>query len=167
MDRDESSILSVKVSVRGYSVKVSVSVFQTDGESSNLSTRTMAFKDKNKQRAYNREWVKKRRTEYLKDKICALCNSKTDLEIDHIVPSTKISHKIWSWSQQRRDEELKKCQILCKACHRKKTNTSMCKEITHGTAGGYDRNCRCTKCKAWQSNRMKLYKERISLHEER
>lgn len=52
---------------------------------------------------------------------CAVCGSSEFLEIDHINPETKVSHNVWSWSESRRTEELKKCQVLCKKCHKEKT----------------------------------------------
>ena len=29
----------------------------------------------------------------------------------------KKDHKIWSWSKQRREAEIKKCVVLCRKCH--------------------------------------------------
>lgn len=52
---------------------------------------------------------------------CRQCGSTEDLELDHIDPTTKISHAVWSWSEQRRAEELKKCQVLCHNYHETKT----------------------------------------------
>ncbi len=67
---------------------------------------------------YGREWRRKRRYEYFKNKSCTKCNSKKRLELDHIDPKKKISHNIWSWSEDRRNKELVKCQILCYKCHK-------------------------------------------------
>lgn len=44
-----------------------------------------------------------------------------NLEVDHIDPDQKISHKVWSWAKPRRDAELAKCQVLCNKCHKNKT----------------------------------------------
>lgn len=68
-----------------------------------------------------RLWIAKRKASYLTDKVCSVCESTNKLQIDHIDPTTKISHNIWSWSQERREAELVKCQILCKLCHDKKS----------------------------------------------
>lgn len=81
----------------------------------------MPYKDPAKQREYQRLWCKKRRDEYFKDKFCVECGSKDNLELDHIDPSTKESHSIWSWSLERRTVELAKCQVLCNSDHAKKT----------------------------------------------
>lgn len=82
----------------------------------------MPYADKAKQIDYQRRWIQKRRADYFKGKACASCGcSDINMQLDHIDPDTKASHKIWSWSQARREEELKKCQILCVDCHKKKT----------------------------------------------
>lgn len=44
-----------------------------------------------------------------------------DLQLDHIDAAQKVTHNIWAWSEVKRDLELKKCQVLCRSCHRKKT----------------------------------------------
>lgn len=81
-------------------------------------------------RKYDREWVANRRKEYFKDKKCAKCGSTKDLQLDHINPETKITNRIWSWSKNRREEELKKCQVLCKKCHKEKTVLELKKWFT-------------------------------------
>lgn len=87
-----------------------------------------------RKREYQREWVRARRAEYLKDKSCAHCGSVTNLDVDHIDASTKeirIS-SLWSMAKDnpKRVAELAKCQILCEPCHVKKTVKN--KEIPHG-----------------------------------
>ena len=81
----------------------------------------MSYTDPEKQRAYARAWIAKRRRAFFVDKACCLCDSKVSLELDHIDPKTKISHAIWSWRQERREAEIAKCQILCEKCHANKT----------------------------------------------
>lgn len=70
---------------------------------------------------YQRTWVAARRAAWFADKYYVRCGSREDLELDHIDPSTKESHNIWSWSEVRRDAEIAKCQVLCKSCHLLKT----------------------------------------------
>jgi 5-methylcytosine-specific restriction endonuclease McrA len=88
---------------------------------------TMPYKDKEKQRAFQREHsarrYQERRNQWLESKggKCATCGSPHDLEVDHVDPTGKIDHSVWSWSDERRDKELSKCQPLCKSCHLKKT----------------------------------------------
>lgn len=89
----------------------------------------MPYKDRETQRAYQREWRAQRRAEYFKDKCCVLCYSTDRLELDHIDPEHKISHRIWSWSSQRREEELLKCRVLCFQCHLIKSKTEHAKGV--------------------------------------
>ncbi len=83
----------------------------------------MPYADRNRQLEYQRLWMQKRRLEYFTGKVCCLCDCAdiNMLQLDHIDPDTKVSHHIWSWSQKRREEELKKCQVLCVECHKKKS----------------------------------------------
>lgn len=47
------------------------------------------------------------------------------LNVDHgknyrwiiLIRQSKVDHRIWSWSLERREIELLKCQVLCAACH--------------------------------------------------
>lgn len=81
----------------------------------------MPYVDPEDKRRYAREWRAKRRAAYFVDKICAACGSVDQLQLDHIDPATKIHHSIWSWSAERREAELAKCQVLCKPCHDEKS----------------------------------------------
>lgn len=82
----------------------------------------MAYKNQAVQREYQREWMKRRREGWLADKICVDCGSSEDLEIDHDEPKNKISHRIWSWSKDRRERELQKCKVRCRICHSRKSH---------------------------------------------
>ncbi|BCP02499.1 hypothetical protein MINTM018_52680 (plasmid) [Mycobacterium intracellulare] len=77
--------------------------------------------DKETMRAYQRKWIADRRAAYFADKLCVQCGAAERLELDHIIPESKEHSAIWSWSQARRDAELKKCQVLCHDCHQAKT----------------------------------------------
>ena len=111
----------------------------------------MGYANKEVQAEYQRLWMAKRRSEWFEcNGPCRRCGSWKDLELDHIDPTHKVSHRIWSWSEQRRNAELAKCQALCYECHKKKTADQLACEITHGTAGGYARGCRCEYCKGWR-----------------
>src|SRR5665213_4211804 len=99
-------------------------------------------------RDYQREWVARRRADFFTDKQCISCGSTEQLQLDHIDPSTKIDHKIWYWSQVRREVELAKCQVLCRPCHEAKTAIENSRPIPHGTDAGYTkRKCRCLLCR--------------------
>lgn len=89
----------------------------------------MSYKDKEKQKAYQAVWVRKKRTRtrqvWLKENgPCkaiepdgSVCGSWENLQVDHIDRLTKISHRIWTWSAEHRIEELEKCQVLCEYHH--------------------------------------------------
>ncbi len=82
----------------------------------------MPYKDKEKKQQYQLRWIKKRRRDWLSAHgPCAKCGSDRNLRVDHIDPREKITHRIWSWSRGRQEKELKKCQVLCLACHKLKT----------------------------------------------
>lgn len=85
----------------------------------------MPYKNPSKQREFQRKWVAKRRSDHFKGKHCANCGkaitSKT-AELDHKkAKMNRTGHKIWSREKKDRAKEIKKTQILCKACHKKKT----------------------------------------------
>lgn len=108
----------------------------------------MPFKDKEHARLHQQKRVKTRRANYFANKVCVICNSSENLVLDHIDPSKKVSHRIWSWSQERIDEETSKCQVLCESCHHLKTLLFDRKLAPHGSIAGYERyGCRCENCK--------------------
>jgi 5-methylcytosine-specific restriction endonuclease McrA len=108
----------------------------------------MSYKDPDKQRQYQRERNARIRAEYLKDKSCKVCDTKKLLEVDHIDPKKKVSHKVWSWSKEKREKELKKCQILCRKHHQDKTSAYRKSKMKHGTLGMYKgAKCRCVPCR--------------------
>lgn len=86
------------------------------------------MKTRESQREYQRKWLAQRKADFYKDKSCvqilsngSICGSIEGLELDHIDPSTKISHNIWSWREERRLAEIAKCQVLCHSCHKTKS----------------------------------------------
>lgn len=85
---------------------------------------------------------------------CATCGSWDRCEVDHVEPSTKVAHRIWSWSLERRTDELRKCQVLCYACHKHKTRIQTYGERQHGTWAMYSGGrCRCVPCKKVNNER--------------
>lgn len=82
------------------------------------------MRDLEAKRKYQREWLRKRRSDFFKDKECINCGTVENLQLDHIDPKTKVTHRIWSWSKQRRDTEIAKCQVLCAVCHLEKSKTN-------------------------------------------
>lgn len=93
---------------------------------------------------------------------CTWCGSKANLEIDHINWRTKVidisKHSAPKWWPAVR-EELKKCQTLCCACHKRKTAREdiarKTKPAVHGTSYQYKKGCRCAECVHVQS----IYKQ--------
>ena len=99
----------------------------------------MPYKDKEKQKEYQRNWVANRRLQFFQDKQCT-CGSTEKLELHHKDPLQKVSHRIWSWSESKRLKEIVKCEVLCENCHNKKH------ERKCGTPQKYDVGCRCVSC---------------------
>jgi hypothetical protein len=85
-------------------------------------TPNMPYSDPDQQRKYQREWKDRRRQDWLAaNGPCIDCGSRDDLEVDHVDAKTKIDHKVWSWSAERRLRELAKCVVRCEPCHKAKT----------------------------------------------
>jgi hypothetical protein len=108
-------------------------------------------------RKYKREWAARRRAEFMAGKSCVVCGTTESLEVDHIDPSQKVSHRIWTWAIPRRDAELAKCQILCTEHHKEKTRAD--RPIPeHGTISRYGsiHKCRCDLCRKANADRKKL-----------
>jgi 5-methylcytosine-specific restriction endonuclease McrA len=87
--------------------------------------KVMPYKNHEKQKEFQRKWVAKRRSDHFKGKKCASCGkaitAKT-AELDHKkAKMNRTGHKIWSREKKDRTKEIKKTQILCTACHKKKT----------------------------------------------
>lgn len=127
----------------------------------------------NKNRKYCIERYRNQRAYFQKvlGSRCGVCKSTKNLEFDHINPATKSFSvsKLWA----RKDfpkvlKELKKCQLLCRKCHKKKTLTDpflirkqQKKWAPHGTTSRYAHHgCRCTKCRKAQSIWKKDYRQR-------
>src|ERR1019366_9553584 len=109
----------------------------------------MPYKDPAKHSAYQAARCLAKRTAWLAENgPCVECGSWERLEVDHIDPALKVSHRIWNWSEAKRQTELAKCQILCYDCHKKKTAKDV--EAEHGTNGRYTSHvwkCRCRPCR--------------------
>lgn len=107
----------------------------------------MTEKRKEYLRKYQRAWLAGRRATFFSDKYCVNCGSTDRLELDHIDPALKLDHKIWAWRAVRQAEEIAKCQVLCNACHKKKTAEYLGRFVTHGMRSMYMlRGCRCESC---------------------
>lgn len=123
----------------------------------------MPYSDPDKQKKFQREHCSRKRLAHITrfGGKCKNCESTYRLEFDHIDRSKKVSHRIWSWSEERISEELSKCQLICKKCHQEKTATEMGYKLgpTHGTTSGYDHHkCRCRPCTSAKTERMRRYR---------
>ena len=106
-------------------------------------------KDKDWMKNYQLKWMMDRKAKYLDGKRCFFCGSDREIEIHHIDPGEKESHKIWSWSEERIENELKKCIFICCDCHSKLHALARRIPLIHGTLNGYDKyKCRCALCRA-------------------
>lgn len=83
----------------------------------------MPYKDRQRHNEYTRKISAQRRADWFAGKACEECNSTEDLQLDHRDPKTKVDHRVWSWSKERRDSELAKCRPLCRPCHVEKSST--------------------------------------------
>lgn len=81
---------------------------------------------------------------------CVQCSTSTNLQIDHVDPEEKAFDvsRLWAYAFATIEEELKKCQILCKPCHIAKHAVA---KGTHGTLSAF-RHCKCDLCKKAKSD---------------
>lgn len=109
-------------------------------------------------RKYQGAWLKARRQAWLDaNGPCRKCGSSEKLEVDHVDPSTKVTHNVWSLSEAKRLAELAKCQVLCEKCHQKKSDEERRRTVTHGTITEYKFGCRCNLCTVANGVRQRLY----------
>ena len=94
---------------------------------------------------------------------CVDCGSADSLEFDHVDRSKKsftITSSLTGGSKKRIEEELLKCVLRCKDCHRVKTTRES--SVEHGGGLTGRRNCRCDLCRPLKNAYMlkKGYKRR-------
>lgn len=127
-----------------------------------LVTALMPYKDIEKRRSYARDWMSNRRTTWFHiNGPCVDCGSWSRLELDHVNRTDKISHRIWSWCQEKQSAELAKCVVRCHSCHVKKTWTIDFPK--HHGLSMYDiQRCRCEICRFAKSEKNKKYREQVA-----
>ena len=109
----------------------------------------MPYADRARQNEFNREWQAKRRREWFATHPCVVCGATDDLELHHRDRTQKVSHCVWSWSEERRLVELAKCDSLCHKHHLDATAMQFSYYAApHGTHHRYSHlGCRCRACK--------------------
>lgn len=89
---------------------------------------------------------------------CFLCGSTINLELDHKDRLTKqldLGKLFAGASETVYQKELRKCQVLCRTCHRKKTSQEL--SVPHGGGVSGKRNCSCAPCKEKRREYMHNY----------
>ncbi len=84
----------------------------------------MPYADPADQREYQRQWIARRRAEWIEaNGPCVDCGGADDLEVDHADAATKVlsPSALWSLSAERRAAELVKCVVRCHDCHERKS----------------------------------------------
>lgn len=93
----------------------------------------MPMATREEQNKYQLEWIRKRKEEWFsKNGPCVDCGTWENLQLDHVDPSQKVTHNVWSWRKDRRDAELAKCVVRCKTDHDKKSFTERAKGEANG-----------------------------------
>lgn len=149
----------------------------------------MAYKDKDKRRAYDRKWSKEnhaRRIEtnkkwqqkvrtwfedFKKTLKCELCSEKETccLDFHHLNPKEKdlaVAEGIHNgWSIERLKEEIAKCAVLCSNCHRKVHAGVAQLVVHHSCKVGVVGSTPIVSSKSYDHSRMhKMQDADISMH---
>lgn len=98
-------------------------------------------------RARQAEKRRRQRARFFEGKTCVRCGSGESLELDHIDPKLKVSHRIWLGAWETILAETAKCQVLCRDCHIEKTWGEDRGRAGCGTLASYRRGCRCDECR--------------------
>lgn len=101
---------------------------------------------------------------------CKNCGSTERLEFDHIKRDRADNyHQISAFIDAKWERvlvELEKCQLLCKPCHMKKSNSERGRNgiYNHGTANRYRiLACRCELCSGYNKAYMKEWHRKRKL----
>lgn len=75
----------------------------------------MAYKDKEKQKEYQRKWMQDKRDKFMENKSCNSCPSKNNLTLVNI--KSKGKKFSMSYSNEKLTEKLNNALILCDSCY--------------------------------------------------
>lgn len=78
----------------------------------------MPYADIKQQRFYQKLWMRERRLAYFKHKKCAICHGFDRLQLHHLDSFEEHTHRLWSWTKQKRIQELSKFEVLCANCRK-------------------------------------------------
>lgn len=113
-----------------------------------------------------RKKIRQKILQFLGNK-CVSCGATSNLEVNHIDRKQKTYSiaKMYDFKWSEIEKELKKCNVLCEACHAAYTsnqwkngeiiphNKGKRREYKHGDLGMYNnRQCRCDLCKNAKRN---------------
>jgi hypothetical protein len=76
-----------------------------------------------------------RREAWFKENGPCECGSWDNLELHHKNPEEKVTHRVWTWAEDRRLKELAKCVAVCVDCHDRLTLEWIRSTITHCPQG--------------------------------
>lgn len=116
--------------------------------------------------AYMRKYLKRRYDERraegkaLLGGKCAECGSIERLEFDHLNPKTKaldLATQVRTCTREVFLKEVLKCQLLCKGCHKKRSDHQS--SVEHGGGQSGKKNCPCVPCKERKRQYMHLWKK--------
>ena len=121
----------------------------------------MPYADRVVKQAYQRQWVAKRKARRLGGIRCVICGGYDGVQPHHRDKSTKVSHRMWSWSWTRIEAELAKCDFRCQSCHTDYHAAERRVHYDHGSNLRYTkRGCRCRLCKTAHAEAARDYRER-------
>lgn len=76
----------------------------------------MPYKDKEKQKAFQNQWMKQRREQWIADRgPCRKCGGTNGLTVVSRYDDLN-KQGVWSWSDEGRKAILRKCMVLCRTC---------------------------------------------------
>lgn len=106
----------------------------------------MPYKDKKKQAAYQNEWMKAQRKEWIAQKggKCRYCGDTKDLQLHRRVYGSDETHRVWSLKKETREKYLRQVNILCRQC------VTLTQRVRRHTLAQKDDLCLCETCGNWR-----------------